>query len=151
MHWFSRPLLFLAIALVFVAAFLGLNQLGAFRSYEMTGFPGSGPPAQAQLSSGAPGQGTASASKDATAAPANTSSSASLVRQASEGNAANTTAASGAEVGGPAGRPGGERRGGFNGQELPKDLGLIAGAWLALLAYDAVFGRRRQAHITAQP
>ncbi|GAA5534191.1 hypothetical protein [Deinococcus aluminii] len=122
MTWLSRALLFLAVALLFVAAFLGLNQLGAFHSFEFTGRPGGPPPGQTQTAS-------ATGSTLAATAPA--------------GEAAPTAAGNTPPAGAPPGGPRGERRGGFNWPELGKDFAMILGAWLALSGLERLVNRRK--------
>jgi len=123
MTWLSRSVLFLAIALLFVAAFLGLNRLGALSSFEMTGRPG-GPPGQTQ-----PAPGGAPATTAGASAPSTT------------GSAGQTTPGT-APAGGVVPGPGGDRRGGFQWGEIGKDLGLVALAWLVLAGLDWLVNRR---------
>ncbi|WP_027483416.1 hypothetical protein [Deinococcus pimensis] len=113
MKWLTRSLFFLAVALLFVAVFLGLNRAGAFSSFEMNG-----PPPWMRTADGTTGASTrpdASASGvDSPAAPRG------------------DVAPGGRFPGGPRG----EHGGGFNLPELGKDLGLVAVAWLALGGLD---------------
>lgn len=120
MHWVYRSLVFLAIALLFVAGFLGLDRAGALNSFQMTGGPGGGPPAQTQTASGAasgsPSAAFTMASSAATAAPA-----------------------SGLTARGPRGG----RGGGSPWAGIGLNLAYVVLAWLALAALDGLARRRR--------
>lgn len=121
MKWFTRPLIFLGMALILCAAFLGLNQAGAFTSFEMQGPP----PAQVQtvnIQNATQG----ALSTGAQAAPATST-------------AANRQAPAGSP---PQGHP--QHKGGLNWAELAKNLGMVLAAWVALTIWDRVSSRLRK-------